>query len=45
MTRTANVQPPAESALSTWTYRSTLGIFWIAFGPFLATSIPHVSSS
>ena len=37
-------QPPqAESAVSTWTQRITLGIFWTAFGSFLATSIPHVA--
>lgn len=37
-------QPPqAESVVSTWTQRITLGIFWTAFGSFLATSVPHVA--
>ena len=46
MTTTANTQqqqPQEESAVSTWTHRITLGIFWTAFGSFLATSIPHVA--
>jgi hypothetical protein len=36
-------QPQEESAVSKWTHRITLGIFWTAFGSFLATSIPHVA--
>jgi len=46
MTTAANGQqqrPQEESAVSTWTHRITLGIFWTAFGSFLATSIPHVA--
>ena len=41
-------QPPQpaqkhENAVSTWMHRTTVAIFWIAFGSFLATSIPHVA--
>ena len=46
MTTTPNGQQQQlqeESAVSKWTHRITLGIFWTAFGSFLATSIPHVA--